>query len=122
MYERGVTGVLSKNMLLYFAYADFEEGRMKYEKVHSVYQKLVEMEDTDPTLVRVHLSSANSISSSCIPFSLFLRRHHIFCRELLLLCSEFLCICIKTIDLLQCDDYGVHNFLLQWNTFLLQFS
>lgn len=38
-------------MLLYFAYADFEEGRMKYEKVHQIYEKFLEMEDADPTLV-----------------------------------------------------------------------
>lgn len=52
MYERAVGGVLNKNMLLYFTYADFEEGRMKYEKVHTVYQKLLDIEDIDPTLVR----------------------------------------------------------------------
>lgn len=51
MYERAVSGVLCKNMLLYFAYCDFEETRVKYEKVHSIYQKLLEVEDIDPTLV-----------------------------------------------------------------------
>jgi hypothetical protein len=39
-------------MLLYFAYADFEETRMKYEKVHQIYQRILELEDLDPTLVR----------------------------------------------------------------------
>lgn len=51
MYDRAISGVLCKNMLLYFAYCDFEETRVKYEKVHSVYQKLLEVEDVDPTLV-----------------------------------------------------------------------
>lgn len=51
MYERAINGVLNKNMLLYFAYCDFEESRMKYEKVHAIYQKLLDVEDTDPTLV-----------------------------------------------------------------------
>lgn len=32
MYERAIH-VLKENMMLYFAYADYEEGRMKYEKV-----------------------------------------------------------------------------------------
>jgi len=51
MYERATTGVLNKNLLLYFSYADFEEGRMKYEKVHTIYQKILDIEDVDPTLV-----------------------------------------------------------------------
>ncbi|ODN04266.1 Cleavage stimulation factor subunit 3 [Orchesella cincta] len=53
MYERAISGVLCKNMLLYFAYCDFEEVRVKYEKVHSIYQKLLEVEDVDPTLAYV---------------------------------------------------------------------
>ena len=47
-----MTGVLGKNMLLFFAYADFEETRVKYEKVHSIYQRILDIEDIDPTLVR----------------------------------------------------------------------
>lgn len=39
-------------MLLYFTYADFEETRVKYEKVHTIYQRLLDIEDIDPTLVR----------------------------------------------------------------------
>lgn len=50
--ERAINGVLSRNSLLYYAYADFEEGRMKYEKVHQLYNKFVSIPDTDPTLVR----------------------------------------------------------------------
>lgn len=39
-------------MLLRFAYADFEEGRMNYEKVHNIYKSYLENEiTTDPTLV-----------------------------------------------------------------------
>lgn len=49
--ERAISGVLSRNALLYFAYADFEEGRMKYEKVHQMYNKFLEIPDIDPTLV-----------------------------------------------------------------------
>ncbi|ALC49674.1 su-f- [Drosophila busckii] len=51
--ERSINGVLNRNALLYFAYADFEEGRMKYEKVHSMYNKLLTLPDIDPTLVYV---------------------------------------------------------------------
>lgn len=49
--ERSINGVLNKNALLYFAYADFEEGRMKYDKVHAMYNKLLSIPDIDPTLV-----------------------------------------------------------------------
>ncbi|CAB4070481.1 CSTF3 [Lepeophtheirus salmonis] len=51
--DRGISGVLNKCMLLHFAYADFEEQRMKYEKVHKIYLKLLEHKDVDPTLCYV---------------------------------------------------------------------
>lgn len=51
MFERATSTLLSKNMLLYFAYADYEEGRLKYEKVHQIYNKYLEIKDIDPTLV-----------------------------------------------------------------------
>lgn len=53
MFERATSTLLSKNMLLYFAYADYEEGRLKYDKVHQIYQKYLDIKDIDPTLVRV---------------------------------------------------------------------
>lgn len=52
--ERAISGVLSRNALLYFAYADFEEGRMKYDKVHQMYNKFLSIPDVDPTLVSYH--------------------------------------------------------------------
>lgn len=51
--ERAISGVLSRNALLYFAYADFEEGRLKYDKVHSIYNKFIAIPDIDPTLTYV---------------------------------------------------------------------
>ncbi|XP_075156042.1 cleavage stimulation factor subunit su(f) [Haematobia irritans] len=51
--ERSINGVLNKNALLYFAYADFEEGRMKYDKVHAMYNKFLAIPDIDPTLAYV---------------------------------------------------------------------
>ncbi|PKU47720.1 cleavage stimulation factor subunit 3 [Limosa lapponica baueri] len=50
IYERAISTLLKKNMLLYFAYADYEESRMKYEKVHNIYNRLLAIEDIDPTL------------------------------------------------------------------------
>lgn len=60
--ERSINGVLNRNALLYFAYADFEEGRLKYEKVHSMYNKLLTLPDIDPTLVRGGRSASSLIS------------------------------------------------------------
>ncbi|KAG5881074.1 hypothetical protein JTB14_020404 [Gonioctena quinquepunctata] len=53
MFERATSTLLSKNMLLYFAYADYEEGRLKYEKVHQIYTKYLEIKDIDPTLAYI---------------------------------------------------------------------
>lgn len=49
MYERA-TALLKTNIMLYFAYADYEEGRCKYAKVHSIYKKLISLDGIDPTL------------------------------------------------------------------------
>ncbi|XP_019553197.1 protein suppressor of forked [Aedes albopictus] len=51
--ERAINSVLSRNALLYFAYADFEEGRLKYEKVHQMYNKFLSISDIDPTLAYI---------------------------------------------------------------------
>ncbi|XP_033628888.1 cleavage stimulation factor subunit 3-like [Asterias rubens] len=51
IYERAIQTLMKKSMLIYFAYADFEEGRMKYEKVHNIYKRFVAIDDIDPTLV-----------------------------------------------------------------------
>ncbi|PNF15153.1 Protein suppressor of forked [Cryptotermes secundus] len=53
VYERATASLLKKNMLLYFAYADFEEGRLKYEKVHQIYNRYLDITDVDPTLAYV---------------------------------------------------------------------
>lgn len=53
IYERATTTLLRKNTLLYFAYADFEESRMKHDKVHQIYNKFIEIPDIDPTLAYV---------------------------------------------------------------------
>jgi cleavage stimulation factor subunit 3 len=49
--ERAINGVMSRNALIYFTFADFEEGRLKYEKVHQMYNKFLSIPDIDPTLV-----------------------------------------------------------------------
>lgn len=54
MFERATSSILRHNMLLHFAYADFEEGRLKYDKVHQIYQRFLEISDIDPTLVSIY--------------------------------------------------------------------
>jgi cleavage stimulation factor subunit 3 len=49
LYERAIAAVPTCP-LLYFAYADFEETRMKHDKVHGIYTKLLEVKEIDPTL------------------------------------------------------------------------
>lgn len=53
IYDRATTTLLRKNTLLYFAFADFEESRMKHDKVHQIYNKFIEIPDIDPTLAYV---------------------------------------------------------------------
>lgn len=63
MYERAIM-LLRSNIMLYFAYADYEEGRCKYAKVHSIYKKLISLEGIDPTLVRTAFYSSSMLSLS----------------------------------------------------------
>lgn len=50
LYDRAISSVLQKSMLLHFAFADFEEQQMKKDTVHQIYLKYLEIEDIDPTL------------------------------------------------------------------------
>lgn len=50
--------MLSRNALLYFAFADFEEGRLKHEKVHQMYNKFLAIPDIDPTLVSLKFETS----------------------------------------------------------------
>ncbi|KAF4513873.1 UNVERIFIED_CONTAM: hypothetical protein B566_EDAN017209 [Ephemera danica] len=65
IYERAISGVLQRNMLLYFAYADFEEGRMKYEKVHQIYTRLLEIPDIDPSLEEKTFGCIHPVHEVC---------------------------------------------------------
>lgn len=65
VYERATSTLLSKNMLLYFAHADYEESRLKYDKVHQIYQKYLDMPDIDPTLVSSYHLAVNFIFRKC---------------------------------------------------------
>lgn len=98
IYERAISTLLRKNMLLYFSFADYEEvkpsapitpltpeiilgflnvitntdpvvcvpqSRMKHEKVHSIYNRLLAIEDIDPTLVSFMPTSVSLYVVSC---------------------------------------------------------
>jgi cleavage stimulation factor subunit 3 len=50
LYRRATSILMKNNPLIHFAYANFEEGRGKTEKCHSIYTKLTDLADQDPTL------------------------------------------------------------------------
>eukprot|EP00795_Rhopilema_esculentum_P005315 gene5315-484_t len=52
-YERSTSTLLKSNLMLHFAYADFEESRKRTQKVHEIYVKLIEQENADPTLIYI---------------------------------------------------------------------
>nr|XP_002126480.1 cleavage stimulation factor subunit 3 [Ciona intestinalis] len=53
LYERAISSLMKSNTLIHFAYADFEEGRMKHDKVHTIYQRLLDIKDCDQTLTYI---------------------------------------------------------------------
>nr|CAB3234132.1 cleavage stimulation factor subunit 3 [Phallusia mammillata] len=53
LYERAISSVMKDNTLIHFAYADFEESRMKHDKVHTIYQRLLDIKDIDQTLTYI---------------------------------------------------------------------
>lgn len=55
LFERAIGGLLKDSQLLFFAYADFEEERMKYENVKKIYDRLLAIETADPTLTYIQL-------------------------------------------------------------------
>lgn len=130
IYERAIGTLLKKNMLLYFSFADYEEvsgfcaaqmifrrhgsrvfmgkclwllsqSRMKYEKVHSIYNKLLGIEDIDPTLVYIQYMKfarrAEGIKSGRIIFKKaredLRTRHHVYVTAALM---EYYCSKVKT--------------------------
>ncbi|CAH8634485.1 unnamed protein product [Schistosoma intercalatum] len=101
MYERAIA-LLKTNMMLYFAYADYEEGRCKYAKVHSIYKKLVSLENIDPTLPYIQYMRfarrAEGIMSARYVFKLARDdsriTYHVYCSAALM---EYFCSKDKTI-------------------------
>uniref|UniRef100_A0A914RGL1 Suppressor of forked domain-containing protein n=1 Tax=Parascaris equorum TaxID=6256 RepID=A0A914RGL1_PAREQ len=63
LFERAIGGLLKDSQLLFFAYADFEEERMKYDNVRKIYDKLLAIEQADPTLVSFYLFRCNCFSN-----------------------------------------------------------
>uniref|UniRef100_A0A183EBM5 Suf domain-containing protein n=1 Tax=Gongylonema pulchrum TaxID=637853 RepID=A0A183EBM5_9BILA len=55
LFERAVGGLLKESQLLFFAYADYEEERMKYDNVKKIYDRLLAIETADPTLAYIQL-------------------------------------------------------------------
>ncbi|KAL6113207.1 cleavage stimulation factor subunit 3 [Pungitius pungitius] len=109
IYERAIGTLLKKNMLLYFSFADYEESRMKYEKVHSIYNKLLGIEDIDPTLVYIQYMKfarrAEGIKSGRIIFKKaredLRTRHHVYVTAALMeyYCSKDKSVAFKIFEL-----------------------
>ncbi|VDK73511.1 unnamed protein product [Litomosoides sigmodontis] len=55
LFERAVGGLLKESQLLFFAYADYEEERMKFDNVRKIYDRLLAIETADPTLAYIQL-------------------------------------------------------------------
>jgi len=56
VYERAISTIMRSNMLIHFAYADFEESRNRKEKASEIYNRLLDNKDNDkfdPTLVYI---------------------------------------------------------------------
>ncbi|KAI0232191.1 Cleavage stimulation factor subunit 3 [Lamellibrachia satsuma] len=118
MYERAITTILKANMLNHFAYADFEEGRMKYEKVHSIYKKLIAITETDPTLTYIHYMAfarrAEGIKSARLVFKAAREdarsKYHVFIYASLMeyYCSKDKAVAFKIFEL-GMKRYGQHE-------------
>ncbi|KAL3317779.1 Cleavage stimulation factor subunit 3 [Cichlidogyrus casuarinus] len=108
MYERGIA-VLKDNMMLYFAYADYEEGRGKMTKVNSIYKKLISLKSVDPTLSYIQFMRfcrrSENIADARIVFKLAREdtriSHQVYVAAAMLeyFCSKDLSIAHKIFDL-----------------------
>jgi len=54
LYEKAISNLHAKNLILYLAFADFEEQQMKTESAHEIYKKFLAQEGVDPTLCYIH--------------------------------------------------------------------
>ena len=57
LYEKAIANLHAKNLILYLAFADFEEQQMRTQNAHEIYKKFLAQEDIDPTLVNMKLLS-----------------------------------------------------------------
>ncbi|KAI5716903.1 hypothetical protein M8J76_014431 [Diaphorina citri] len=53
VYERATNTILKNSQILHFAYADFEESRRNYERVHAIYLGFLDNQEINPTLTYI---------------------------------------------------------------------
>ncbi|KAI5695245.1 hypothetical protein M8J75_013216 [Diaphorina citri] len=53
VYERATNTILKNSQILHFAYADFEESRRNYERVHAIYSGFLDNQEINPTLTYI---------------------------------------------------------------------
>ena len=51
LYEKAISNLHAKNLIIYLAFADFEEQQMRTQNAQEIYQKFLAQEDIDPSLV-----------------------------------------------------------------------
>jgi len=54
LYEKAISNLHAKNLIIYLAFADFEELQMRNANAHEIYKKFLAQEDVDPTLCYIH--------------------------------------------------------------------
>ena len=54
LYEKAISNLHAKNLIIYLAFADFEELQLRTSNAHEIYKKFLAQEDVDPTLCYIH--------------------------------------------------------------------
>ncbi|PAV61630.1 hypothetical protein WR25_00658 [Diploscapter pachys] len=109
LYERAINGLMKESPLIYYAYADFEEQRRKYDNVKKIYDKLLEIESLDPTLTYIQLMKfarrTEGVRSTRLVFKRarddVRSRHHVFVAAALIeyYCSKDKEVAMRVFDL-----------------------
>ncbi|KAJ1361978.1 hypothetical protein KIN20_021376, partial [Parelaphostrongylus tenuis] len=96
LFDRAISGLMKHSQLLYFAYADFEEERMKFDNVKKIYDNLLAIDHIDPTLTYIQLMKFTRRTEGVRAARLVFKRarednrcrHHVFIAAALM---EFYC-------------------------------
>lgn len=114
----GLYWILADDLCVFFPPPLSSQSRMKYEKVHSIYNKLLAIEDIDPTLVYIQYMKfarrAEGIKSGRTIFKKaredLRTRHHVYVTAALM---EYYCSKVSTpVMVMGCDSTAEEQELL----------